>query len=74
NEGWGERFLIAVVIVLTAVLVYLTLRSAPFLYRLMGESGLSALSRIMGFLVMAIGVQYIIVSLMDLGRQLLGAG
>ncbi len=74
NEGWAERFLIAGVIVLTAALVYLTLRSAPYLYQLMGESGLNALSRIMGFLVMAIGIQYIIVSLMDLGRQLLGMG
>jgi multiple antibiotic resistance protein len=48
------------VIVSTGVLVYLILRLAPFLLQLLGVSGLKAISRIMGFLVMAIAVQYII--------------
>jgi multiple antibiotic resistance protein len=43
-----------------AVIVYLILRFAPLLYQILGEAGLRALSRIMGFIVMSIGVQFII--------------
>jgi multiple antibiotic resistance protein len=48
------------VIFTMAVIVYLILRFAPLLYQVLGEAGLRALSRIMGFIVMSIGVQFII--------------
>jgi multiple antibiotic resistance protein len=57
---WPNRFVIIGVIFLTATLVYLILRLAPFLSQLMGVAGLKAITRIMGFIVMAIAVQYII--------------
>jgi len=57
---WTNRFVIIGVIFLTALLVYLILRLAPFLSQLMGVAGLKAITRIMGFIVMAIAVQYII--------------
>lgn len=41
------------------ILVYLTLRAAPLLFRIFGTGGLNAIARIMGFLVVAIGVQFI---------------
>ena len=47
-------------------MVYLILRSSPYLFRIMGVAGIKALSRIMGFLVMAIGVQYVIGGVVDL--------
>lgn len=63
---WSERALIASAIVITGLIVFLILRSAPYLFKLMGVSGLKALSRIMGFLVMAIGIQYIIAGIVSL--------
>ena len=55
-----EKLIIALVIISMGLIVYLILRSAPFLQKVMGVAGLKALSRIMGFIVMAIGIQYII--------------
>jgi len=60
HEAWPSRFIIAGVVIIMGLLVYLILNSAPYLYRLLGVAGLRALTRIMGFIVMAIGVQYII--------------
>lgn len=60
HEEWSSRFVIAGVLVVTGFLVYMVLRTAPFLYKFMGEGGLKAVSRIMGFIVMAIGIQTII--------------
>ncbi len=66
NVQWEDRFLIAGVILATGVIVYGILRSSPYLFKLLGLGGIKAMSRIMGFLVMAIGVQYIISGIVDL--------
>lgn len=66
HEGWNERLVIAGVILVLGVLVFLILRSAPYLFRIMGQAGLKAMSRIMGFIVMAIGIQYVIVGIYNL--------
>ncbi len=58
HETWEERIWILSAIVAMALLVYLTLRSAPLLFKIFGAGGLSAIARIMGFLVIAIGVQF----------------
>lgn len=60
HTDWQTRSIVIGVIVSTGILVYFILRLAPFLSQLLGVSGLKAISRIMGFLVMAIAVQYII--------------
>lgn len=46
-------------ILLVAGVTYLILRAAPGLVIRMGKSGISALSRMIGFIVLAIGVQFI---------------
>lgn len=66
HEDWAERGVIMGVIFVLGVLIFLILRSAPYLFRIMGEAGLKALSRIMGFIVMAIGIQYVIVGIYNL--------
>ncbi|WP_353086153.1 MarC family NAAT transporter [Flavobacterium sp.] len=43
-----------------AVLIFLILRSAHYLAKYLGASGIVAISRIVGFLTIAIGIQYII--------------
>ncbi|WP_299885849.1 MarC family NAAT transporter [uncultured Lacinutrix sp.] len=47
---------------LTALTIYLVLKSAYFIVKFLGASGINALSRIIGFIVIAIGVEYIIAS------------
>lgn len=69
-EQWDERLLISGVIFVMAAIVYLVLRSAPLLYRFLGASGLKAGSRIMSFITMAIGVQYIISGIVALVKTL----
>jgi multiple antibiotic resistance protein len=70
NPAWEARGIVAGVIILTGLTVYLILRSAPFLSKALGVAGLQALTRIMGFLVMSIGIQYIITGVVDLVKVL----
>ncbi len=55
-----QRGLIAGVVVFAGLVIFLILKSAPLLFRILGHSGIKAISRIMGFLVMAIAVEYIV--------------
>lgn len=57
-----EVLVILSAVVLVAVAIYLILKSAHFIVKFLGASGINALSRIIGFIVIAIGVQYIISS------------
>ncbi|MGB3799284.1 MAG: MarC family NAAT transporter [Lewinella sp.] len=66
EQGWERSTLIVGVVAVMAVLVFVTLHYAPLLFRLLGRAGLSALSRIMGFLVMAIGIQLLLFGLVSL--------
>ncbi|MBE9610385.1 MarC family NAAT transporter [Chitinilyticum piscinae] len=47
-------------IALTAWVAWLTLRAAAPLYRVLGENGINAVVRIMGFFLICIGVQFFI--------------
>ena len=60
HPGWSERSMILAAIVAVAILVWACLRVAPFLFRVFGAGGLNAIARIMGFIVIAIGVQFIV--------------
>ncbi len=55
-----DMALILVAIVLLAAVSYIILRFSYQLTRYMGKSGLAALSRIMGFIVLSIGVNFIV--------------
>jgi multiple antibiotic resistance protein len=46
-------------IILTVLVVWTTLRSAQFVTKLMGQDSIDALSRLMGFLLVCIGVQFV---------------
>ena len=67
---WEERLIVSGVILLNGLIVYLILRSAPLMNRFLGVSGLKAGSRIMAFITMAIGVQFIIVGIVALVKSL----
>lgn len=47
-------------VLLAAISVFGILRIAPWLYRLIGKTGMTVVSRMMGFITLAIGVQFII--------------
>ncbi|WP_339839119.1 MarC family NAAT transporter [uncultured Flavobacterium sp.] len=55
-------------ILAVAISIYLILRSAYFLSRILGSSGIVAISRIVGFLTIAIGIQYIISAILSIVR------
>lgn len=59
-----DKLYIVGAILAVALSVFLVLRSANYISKILGASGIVAISRIIGFLVLAIGIQYIINSLL----------
>ena len=56
--GW-DRALAVVAIFAVCLSTYLILRCAHYITRALGASGINAVSRIIGFIVIAIGIEYI---------------
>lgn len=52
--------------VLAALSIYVVLKSAHFIVKALGASGINALSRIIGFIVIAIGIEYMISSVVSI--------
>lgn len=48
-----------------ALTIFIIMRSAHYLSRILGASGIVAISRIIGFIIIAIGIQYIISSVVN---------
>ena len=55
-------------ILVVALIIFLILRSAHYLAKILGQSGIVEISRIIGFLTIAIGIQYIISSVLSIIR------
>lgn len=53
-------------ILTVAILIFIILKSAHYLARILGSAGIVAISRIVGFLTIAIGIQYIISSIISI--------
>ncbi|MGA1582589.1 MAG: MarC family NAAT transporter [Saprospiraceae bacterium] len=70
HTAWDSRGLIVAVVIATGLTVFLILKFSPYFYRVLGEAGIRAMTRIMGFLVMAIGVQYVIAGVVSLVKML----
>ena len=66
---FNNKLIIASIIVLTGIIIYTILRFSPILFKFLGQSGLKALARIMGFIVLAIGVEYIVSGILDLVKS-----
>jgi len=49
-----------------AITIFVILKSAHYLARILGASGIVAISRIIGFIVIAIGIQYIVSSIINI--------
>jgi multiple antibiotic resistance protein len=50
------------------VISYITLRAATRLSKVLGIAGMNAMARIMGFLLICIGVQFMINGVLDVAR------
>ncbi|KJV07422.1 MarC family protein [Methylocucumis oryzae] len=64
-EQWSEKILLSLSILILAAIIWLTLRIAISLGNLMGTAGINTATRIMGLLLAAMAVQFIIVGLAD---------
>ena len=62
--------LVAVGIAITAFISYVVLRAATRLQRMLGTTGIDAVSRIMGFLLICIGVQFVINGVLEIAAGL----
>lgn len=63
-----SHILIALGIAVVGVISYVTLRAATRLSKVLGVAGMNAMARIMGFLLICIGVQFIINGILDVVR------
>ncbi len=55
-------------ILAVSIVIFLILKSAHYLAKILGASGIVAISRIVGFIVIAIGIQYIVSSIVNIIR------
>lgn len=65
-DNWMDRSMVVLALMVLGIVVYGVLRASPLIFRLLGVAGIKAISRIMGFIVMAIGVELIIASLREI--------
>lgn len=61
-----QKIIACLAMAAVALVIFLMLRSAHYLSRILGASGIVAISRIIGFIVIAIGVQYISSSVVNI--------
>jgi multiple antibiotic resistance protein len=62
----GEQIITCFAIAMVCLVIFLVLKSAHYLSRILGASGIVAISRIIGFIVIAIGIQYISSSVVNI--------
>ncbi|MGO9945005.1 MAG: MarC family NAAT transporter [Rhodoblastus sp.] len=75
----GDRIVLGNIIVLVGIgvatlIAWLVLRGSFFLVRFLGPSGIDALTRIFGFLLICIGVQFVLIGASDFFLPLFQAG
>jgi MarC family membrane protein len=66
HHNTNEIIIASLAILAIAVTIFIILKSAPYLSKLLGASGIVAISRIVGFIVIAIGIQYIVSALINI--------
>lgn len=62
----SERIISIAAVVGVCLATFLVLKCAHYIVRLLGASGINAISRIIGFIVIAIGIEYISTSVLNL--------
>lgn len=68
NHSTQDILASCLAILAVSLIIYLMLKSAHYISKILGTSGIVAISRIIGFLTIAIGVQYIISAILSIIR------
>lgn len=71
NEGLWQDAQALLAIVIVTVSIYFVFKFAPRLMRRTGKSGLNSLSKVMGFIVICIGIQMIVSSVSTVVKNIL---
>lgn len=66
HNATNELIIATLAILAIAITIFIILRSAHYLAQMLGASGIVAISRIVGFIVVAIGIQYIVSALINI--------
>jgi MarC family membrane protein len=61
-----EKVIACVAMLVVCFVIFLVLKSAHYLSKILGASGIVAISRVIGFIVIAIGIQYISSSVVNI--------
>ena len=61
-----EMIISSFAILAISIVIFIVLRSAHYLAKILGASGIVAISRIVGFIVIAIGIQYIVSAIINI--------
>lgn len=70
HQSTHEIFFSCLAIIAVAIAIYIILRSGHYLAKILGSSGIVAISRIIGFLTIAIGIQYIITAILSIIKEI----
>ncbi len=60
SSGWMYTLIVLGAILTCCILIFFMLRGSHLIVKVLGASGINALSRIVGFIVIAIGIEFII--------------
>lgn len=66
HQETHEIIIASLAILAVAFSIFIILRSAHYLSKILGASGIVAISRIVGFIVIAIGIQYIVSAIVSI--------
>ncbi|HEY2509622.1 MAG TPA: MarC family protein [Polyangiaceae bacterium] len=71
-SGWPQRFGVYAAIVAVSVVTFLVLRSAEIVARMLGRTGINLIGRVMGLILAATSVQFVIDGAHEAFPKLLG--
>jgi multiple antibiotic resistance protein len=69
STGWLDYAAIIIGILIVAIISYLTLRASGKLVLLIGKNGMNALTKIMGFLILCIGIQFVVNGIVNIATD-----
>jgi multiple antibiotic resistance protein len=69
SQGWHESAIVYGAIVVTGAIAYLTLRLAEPLYHGLGKTGIHVFTRVLGLILAAIAVQFVLDGLREAGLK-----
>lgn len=68
---YTDKIIIGAAVMAVCMLIFLILRSSHYLSKILGASGIVSISRIMGFIVIALGIQYISTGVINILNKVL---